>query len=374
MPADTDHLHFMKRALQLARRGVGRVSPNPLVGAVIVRDGRIVGEGYHLYERKDHAEIVALRQAGALARGADLYLNLEPCSHVGRTPPCAGALVGAGIRRVFVAVRDSNPLVSGRGITTLMQNGIEVQEGLCRDESARLNEKFFHFIQTGRPFALLKLALTLDGRIATAAGESRWITDEPARHVVHQLRYEYDAVLVGIGTVLRDDPSLDTRGTRRKALTKIIFDSNLRTPPQARVFSSPGTVVIFHDPGVPPDRVAALREKALLLPVRRSATGLDWNCAAKTLGEQKITSVMIEGGGQIAASALASGVVQKIAFFYAPKVLGSKGIPAIGALDIPELACAIQLRDPRIRRLGQDWMLEGYPTAPPGPSEVRLPE
>ncbi|RPI27190.1 MAG: bifunctional diaminohydroxyphosphoribosylaminopyrimidine deaminase/5-amino-6-(5-phosphoribosylamino)uracil reductase RibD, partial [Acidobacteria bacterium] len=245
----------MKRALRLARRGVGRVSPNPLVGAVIVKDGIIVGEGYHVYERKDHAEVVALRAAGPLARGADLHLNLEPCSHFGRTPPCVESIIQAGIRRVSIATLDPNPLVSGQGIEALRKHGIEVHEGICREEALRLNEKFFHFIQTGRPFVLLKLAMTLDGRIATASGESRWITGEAARRIVHGWRYEYDALLVGVNTVLADDPSLDTRGSRQKPLTKVILDSGLRTPATARLFSTPGAVVIFHGSDALADRV-----------------------------------------------------------------------------------------------------------------------
>jgi len=367
MATDADHLHFMKRALQLARRGIGRVSPNPLVGAVIVRDGRIAGEGYHVYERRDHAEVVALRQAGDLARGADLYINLEPCSHFGRTPPCSDGVVKAGIRRAFVAIRDPNPLVSGKGIATLLQNGIEVHEGLCREEAARLNEKFLHFVQTRRPFVLLKLALTLDGRIAAASGESRWITGEAARRVVHRLRYEYDGLLVGIGTLLRDNPSLDTRGARRKPLTKIILDSELRTPPDARVFSSPGPVMIFHGCGALPDRIYTLREKALLVPVPRGSGGLDWSCVLSPLGEQGITSLIIEGGGQVAASALEAGVVQKAAFFYAPKILGNQALAGINGLEIQSLADAIRLESGEIKRVGQDFLLEGYfsSSAPP---------
>ena len=340
------------------------MSPNPLVGAVIVRDGRVVGEGYHLYERKDHAEVAALRQAGDLARGSDLYINLEPCSHFGRTPPCAQAVVDAGIRRAFVALRDPNPLVSGRGIATLLENGIQVHEGLCRGESARLNEKFLHFIQTGRPFVLLKLGLTLDGRIATATGESRWITGEAARRVVHRLRYEYDALLVGISTLLHDDPSLDTRGARRKPLTKVILDSELRTPPQARVFSSPGRVVIVHCPGASPDRATVLGQKALLLPVKRNRAGLDWNCVMKWLGEQRITSVIIEGGGQIAGSALSSGVVQKVAFFYAPTILGKEALPGIGNLNVSRLSQAIRLEDAKRTSLGPDLLIQGYIKGP----------
>lgn len=364
MPTDAKHLLFMKRALQLARRGAGRVSPNPLVGAVIVRDGRIVGEGYHVFQRKDHAEVVALRQAGERARGADLYINLEPCSHFGRTPPCARAVIDAGVRRAFIAVRDPNPLVAGQGIAALVQNGIEAHEGICREESAALNEKFFHFIQTGRPFVLLKLALTLDGRIATGTGESRWITGEAARRVAHKLRYEFDAVLVGVNTLLCDDPSLDTRGSRRKPLTKIILDSRLRTPSQARVFSSPGPVLIFHGPDAPPDRTAALGQKALLLPATTNSTGLDWDCVMAQLGERKITSLMIEGGGRIAASALACGVVQKLALFYAPKILGSEGLPGVGPVHVEHLSDAIRVEAVKVRRLGPDLLVEGRVTAP----------
>jgi diaminohydroxyphosphoribosylaminopyrimidine deaminase/5-amino-6-(5-phosphoribosylamino)uracil reductase len=362
-------MHFMKRALQLARLGTGRVSPNPLVGAVLVRNGRIVGEGYHVYERKDHAEIVALNQAGDLAKRTDLYINLEPCSHFGRTPPCAQALVEAGIRRAFVAIRDPNPSVSGNGIATLLHNGIEVHEGLCREEAARLNEKFLHFIQTGRPFALLKLALTLDGRIATSVGESRWITGEAARRAVHKLRYEYDALLVGIGTLLRDDPLLDTRGRRRKPLTKIVLDSQLRTPPEARVFSSAGPVVIFHSPSALSDRVSALRQKALLVPVMRNASGLDWPCLMEWLGEQKITSLIIEGGGQIAGSALSSGVVQKVAFFYAPTILGKEGLPGIGSLNVSRLSEALRLEGVTTARLGPDLLIQGYVKASGWPKQ-----
>lgn len=336
------------------------MSPNPMVGAVIVRDGRIIGEGYHVFERKDHAEVVALDQAGDLARGADLYLNLEPCSHFGRTPPCAPRLVAAGIRRVFIATRDPNPLVSGRGIATLVDSGIEVQEGLCREESARLNEKFFHFIQTRRPFVLLKLALSLDGRIATAAGESRWITGEAARRVVQRLRYEYDALLVGINTLLQDDPSLETRGARRKPLTKVILDSELRTPPRARVFLSPGPVLIFHSPGASSHRAEALRHQAFLQPVTRNIAGLDWNCVINLLAEKGITSVMVEGGGQIAASALSSGVVQKVAFFYAPTILGSEGLPGIGSLNVSSLSESIRLDGLKRTPLGPDFLVEGH--------------
>jgi len=360
MPTD-DEILYMKRACRLALRGTGRVSPNPLVGAVVVRNGVVVGEGYHLYERKDHAEVIALAQAGSKAKGADLYVNLEPCSHVGRTPPCVDSIIRAGVRRVFVAIRDPNHLVSGQGIAALRKQGIEVREGVCREEASRLNEKFLHFIQTRRPFVLLKLGMTLDGRIAAASGQSRWITGEQSRRVAHNLRFEYDAVLVGVNTVVADDPSLDTRGARRKPLTKVILDSELRTPQTARVFKSPGPVVIFFGPGASESHAPALRQAATLIPVTKTSDGLDWDCILRALGEQGVTSVLIEGGGRVAASAIRAGVVQKIAFFYAPKILGAEGISGIGRLGVRDLSDALQLADMRVKRLGSDFLVEGYP-------------
>jgi diaminohydroxyphosphoribosylaminopyrimidine deaminase / 5-amino-6-(5-phosphoribosylamino)uracil reductase len=349
---------LMLRALRLAVRGSGRVSPNPLVGAVVVNRGRIVGEGYHLYSKKDHAEVVALRRAGDQVKGAELYVNLEPCSHFGRTPPCVQSIMQAGIRKVYVAVRDPNPLVAGAGIARLAEHGIEVQEGLCAQQAIRLNEKFFHFVQTGKPFVLLKLALSLDGRIATRTGESRWITGAEARKVVHRLRFEYDAILVGLRTILTDDPSLDVRERRRSPITKIILDPGLETPPHARIFQSGDRVILVHGPERAP--APALADKALLIETPLLQSGFDWDFLLAKLGDQGITSLIIEGGGRTAASALQAGIVQKIAFFYAPILLGGQGVPCVGELCIDRLQDALRLKDLRVKRLGPDLLTTAY--------------
>jgi diaminohydroxyphosphoribosylaminopyrimidine deaminase/5-amino-6-(5-phosphoribosylamino)uracil reductase len=359
-----DRERFMKRALQLARRGAGRVSPNPLVGAVLVRDGVIVGEGYHIYDLVDHAEVIAIRQAGDKSRGSVLYVNLEPCCHVGRTAPCVEAVLAAGVKRVSLAVRDPNPLVAGRSVAILRERGVEVEEGLCRSEALALNEKFFQFIRTGRPFTLLKLALTLDGRIATQSGESRWITGEAARRRVHRLRYEYDAVLVGVNTVLRDDPRLDCRVRRPKKLTRVVLDTRLKTPPSARLFDHHGPVVILHGREVDPQRVSALQPKAYLIAVESDSRGLDWPGILSALVSQGMTSVMVEGGGRVAASALRAGAIQKVCFFYGPKIVGSEGVPGVGALAIPSLAAALGVVDLRVRAVGGDICLVGYLSSP----------
>ena len=349
----------MKRAIALARRGVGRVSPNPLVGAVVVKDGRIVGEGYHLYEKKDHAEVVALESAGRQAAGASLYLNLEPCTHHGRTPPCVDRILEAGVREVFVAVRDPHPLAGEKGTEVLRKQGVCVHEGHCRQKAIRLNEKFFHFIQTGKPFVLLKLALTLDGKIAAGSGESQWITGNKARREAHRLRYEYDAILVGVETVLQDDPSLDVRWRRRNRISKVVLDSRVRTPLQARLFNSSDPVIIFRGRQASKERVEKLSERARLIAVSQRNGRLEWSHLLRKLGQLKITSLLIEGGARVAASALRAGIVQKISFFYGPKIIGGSGRSSIEDLGIEQLARAVKLRAIRLKRLAPDFMVEG---------------
>lgn len=351
---------FMKRALALARRGAGRVSPNPLVGAVVVKNSRIVGEGYHLYEKLDHAELAALRAAGSRAKGATLYVNLEPCRHHGRTPPCVERIVQAGVREACVAIRDPNPLVSGRGIEYLRSHGLRVREGLGAPEARRLNEKFLYFVQTRKPFVHLKLALTLDGRIAASGGQSRWITGQESRAVVQRLRYEYDAILAGVNTVLQDDPSLAVHGRRTNSIVKVVLDSRLRTPARSRIFESGDPVVIVHSKGVSPERKAALAGRARLMEAPQDGGELSWGFLLHGLGELGITSLLVEGGGRVAASALRAGAVQKISFFYAPKILGGDAVAGVGDLGIERLDQALVLRDIRIRRLGSDLMLEAY--------------
>jgi diaminohydroxyphosphoribosylaminopyrimidine deaminase/5-amino-6-(5-phosphoribosylamino)uracil reductase len=392
-----DEIALMKRALGLARRGAGRVSPNPLVGAVVCRNGRIIGEGYHLYETRRHAEVVALDHAGSEAAGADLYVNLEPCCHHGRTPPCVDRIVSAGVRRVFVSIRDPNPQVNGKGVALLRQAGVEVIEGLCSQDAAVLNEKFLHFVRTGLPFVLLKLALSLDGRIATSSGDSRWITGPAARRHAHRLRFEYDAMLVGINTVLRDDPSLNVRWRRSKRVLRVILDSRLRTPPTARLFDSGDPVIIFHALDVDDTRAKHLAAKATLarapvaqpsrlrssenasLPWTASETPtpqsggdspwlrapsahlfLDWEFILSRLAEDYVTSLLIEGGGKVAASALRAGVVQKVNFLYAPKIIGAEGAPGVGDLGMACLAQALELDRLKVRLLPPDVLVEAY--------------
>ena len=350
----------MQRALRLARRGVGRTSPNPMVGAVVVRKGKIVGEGYHLYHKREHAEVVALRQAGAQARGADLYVTLEPCVHQGRTPPCVDRVIASGVKRVCVAVRDPNPVVSGKGIQVLTGAGLEVAEGICQRQAARLNESFFHFIQNGRPFVLLKLALSLDGKIATRCGDSQWITGPAARRAGHRLRYQHDAILVGVGTVLEDDPQLNVRWRRGNRITKVVLDSRLRTPPQAKLFESPDPVVIFHGPEAPRSSVKDLSSKGTLVPVSEKHGQLDWVGVLDELGRMAITSLMIEGGAAVATSALRARIVHKVNLFYGPLMVGGDGKNAVRELGVDDLKDALRLQGTSSRKLDSDLMLEAY--------------
>ena len=350
---------WMRRALRLAARGKGLASPNPMVGAVVVRDGKVVGESFHRYDRVLHAEVAALKQAGEAARGADLYVTLEPCCHVGRTPPCIDCIIAAGVRRVFIATEDPNPQVRGRGIASLRREGIEVHVGLLREEAVRLNEAFFFAMEHGRPLVTLKLGLTLDGRIAAWDGSSRWITSEASRRKVHQMRFEADAVLVGIGTILADDPSLDVRGARRKRIQKVVLDSGLRTPPEARLFSSQDPVVIFHGPNAGgPDR-RRLQSRADLVGVRRARYGLDWCRILEELHRRQIRHVVVEGGAHVATSLVAHVRPVRVALFYSPKFLGSEGLPCIRSLGKRPVTEALALKDVTWKRIGEDLMLTG---------------
>jgi diaminohydroxyphosphoribosylaminopyrimidine deaminase / 5-amino-6-(5-phosphoribosylamino)uracil reductase len=362
-PADGNDL-YMRRALRLAARGAGHASPNPMVGAVVVRNGRVVGEGYHRYDLRDHAEVEALRRAGDAARDSDLYVTLEPCVHTGRTGPCAPLIVEAGVRRVFAAVEDPNPLVSGAGIAYLRERGVEVSVGLGRDKAAELNRAFFHYIATRRPFVTLKLALSLDGKIATREGESKWITGPKARRRVHRMRYGADAILVGIGTILADDPSLDVRGRRRNRITKVVLDSSLRCPPTARIFLSGDPVVVAHGPNPDEEGRRVLRDRARLLEVPAGDGGLAWDALLEELGRLRVLDLLVEGGSRVAASALASGLVKRIAFFYAPRIIGGDGLSSVGDLRIGRLEECLRFKSVRVRRLGPDLLVEAVPDDP----------
>jgi diaminohydroxyphosphoribosylaminopyrimidine deaminase/5-amino-6-(5-phosphoribosylamino)uracil reductase len=358
--ADLDRF-YMKRALRLAAKGRGRTSPNPMVGAVIVSRSRIVGQGYHHRAGDPHAEVLALKAAGKRARGGTLYVTLEPCCHTRkRTPPCVPALVESGLRRVVVAMPDPNPQVKGRGVSRLRRAGIDVTVGCCREESEQLNEAYIHWIKTGRPFLILKAAMTLDGKIATASGESRWITGKEARLQVHRLRSQVDAVMVGIGTVLHDDPQLTARplGNRARQPVRVILDSRLRIPLNAKVLSTKvgGEVMIVTTRHADKPRIEDLQRLGatiVIVPAEHGRVSL--NACLTELGRQGITSVLLEGGSEMNASALSAGLVHRLLLYVAPALLGGQDAKGVfGGTSPTSLTDAILVTDIQVKRIGRD--------------------
>ena len=357
---------FMRYALELAAQARGHTSPNPLVGAVIVREGEIVGAGYHQKAGEAHAELHALDQAKGLADGATMYVTLEPCCHWGRTPPCTEAVIQAKLADVFVAMEDPNPRVAGNGIRQLEEAGIRVEVGLCEDESRQLNEVFIKHITTKHPFVILKSAISLDGKIATASGESQWITSEASRLKGHEVRAQVDAILVGIGTVLEDDPSLTVRLPERENEdpVRIVVDSRGNTPIGAKVFNpeSGARTLIAVTEDAPAEKIEAFEAAgADVLIVAKKAGRVCLGALMRELGQRGITSVLIEGGGEINAAALQAGIVDKLMFFIAPKLIGGKDAPGpIGGVGIGRLVEALELRDVKMTQIGADFLIEGY--------------
>ena len=364
-------LRFMRLALRLAQRSRGQTSPNPLVGAVLVRAGRVIGQGWHRKAGEPHAEIEALRDAqarGEKTRGATLYVTLEPCCTHGRTPPCTEAILAAGIRRVVVAATDPNPKHAGRGFRLLIKAGVKVSHGPMAEEATRLNEAFNHWIVHRTPFVTVKSAMTLDGKIATASGESKWITGEAARAEGMRLRAGSDAILVGVNTVLADDPSLTFRSQKSEArsqkkgqLRRLILDAKARTPVGAKVvsdeFSSLTTIVVGRD--APAKRVAALARRVNILRAPQLRDGrLNLRWLLKQLGREDVTGLLVEGGGEVNASFLLGKLAQRVVFFYAPKILGGKdahrAVAGIGARTRPE---TLHLRAVEWCRAGEDLMM-----------------
>jgi diaminohydroxyphosphoribosylaminopyrimidine deaminase/5-amino-6-(5-phosphoribosylamino)uracil reductase len=363
--SDEPHL---RRALRLAARGRFGVSPNPMVGAVLVRDGVVVGEGWHRRVGGPHAEREALAVAGEAARGATLYLNLEPCSHFGRTPPCADAVIAAGVARVVACHGDPDPRVSGQGFARLRAAGIAVEAGFLVREAVRLNYRFLIAAVERRPAVTLKWAMSLDGRIATAAGESQWITSPAARKWALELREEHDAILVGSGTVLADDPRLTRRlpGGKRRAsgapkppIVRVVLDRRLRTPPTARLFQEPGEVLIYTrktaNGGKEAARLAAAGATVVPLETPEPAAVL------ADLQERGVRSVLVEGGGAIHAAFVAAGLYDRVAAACAPLLLGGRAAPGpLGDPGAPSLGLAPRLTDPEAGRRGPDWILAAY--------------
>jgi len=352
---------YMRMALGLALRGAGRTSPNPLVGAVLVRGGKIVGTGFHRRAGGDHAEIAALKSAGRSARGATLYINLEPCSHYGRTPPCVPAVINAGVKTVVAAMADPNPQVSGKGLRALRKAGIQVRVGVLEKESRRLNEAFCKYITRGVPFVLLKLAASLDGKIAAASGHSRWITGPQARRAVHEMRNSVDAVLVGVGTIVADNPQLTCRMPGGRNPIRIVLDTGLRIPLSARVLHERGRTIVVGGPRASVKKIRAIEKlgaEVWRLPLRDGAVP----CASvlKEMGKHEIVSVMIEGGAVTAGRALREKVVDKACFFYAPKIVGGDGLNMVAPLGVKKMSQARQLKRLEIEKVGEDFMVTGY--------------
>jgi diaminohydroxyphosphoribosylaminopyrimidine deaminase/5-amino-6-(5-phosphoribosylamino)uracil reductase len=358
-------IHFMRKAINLAKKGRGLTSPNPMVGAIVVKDGNIIAEGYHVKAGTPHAEVIALNSAGSRAKGATLYVNVEPCCHTNkRTPPCTTAIIEAGIHRVAVSMIDPNPEVAGQGIETLQKAGIIVDVGILKRQAEQLNEVFQKYITVKKPYVILKVAQSLDGKIATASRESKWITGPVSLQNAHQLRHDYDAILVGSGTVKDDDPSLTARTPEGKDPVRIILDSNLTIPLNAKVLTQKSTAVtlIATTPKADKTRIKQVEEtgaKVLVLPEKDGM--VDLKVLMDELGRMDISSVLIEGGATVNNSALRSGIVDKVVFFIAPMIMcGHDAISSVGGLCPESLQSAIKLTDLKVRRSGDDLMVEGY--------------
>jgi len=344
----------MRYALTLAKKGKGTTSPNPMVGAVVVKNRRIVGKGYHKRKGKPHAEYIAIEDAGSLARGATLFVTLEPCVHFGATSPCVDTIIKAGIKKVFVATIDPNPIVNGKGVKKLLDAGVDVEVGLSEKKAIELNEIYNKFITTGEPFVILKVATTLDGRIATETHESKWITDEVGRRYVHELRSWVDAVLVGINTISTDDPLLTTRLAKGKNPKRIVLDSDFRIPANARVLGD-GCIIA----------TASSQEREINAEVWRLSndkTGrVDIKALLKEAGKRSITSILVEGGRDVYTSFLRNKLVDKFYIFIGTKIFGENGIPFVGNLGIQSLKNAINMEYTRVKRIGRNVLITGYP-------------
>jgi diaminohydroxyphosphoribosylaminopyrimidine deaminase/5-amino-6-(5-phosphoribosylamino)uracil reductase len=357
---------FMRLALRLAGRGVGYTSPNPMVGAVVVRNGQVVGKGYHRKAGTPHAEIHALQEAGSQAQGATLYVTLEPCNHQGRTPPCSEAILRSDVARVVVGCSDPNPRVSGGGADYLRSQGILVEEGILEDKCFRLNEPFIKHVTTGSPLVVAKAAASLDGKIASRLGDSRWISNERSRRFVHRLRHAVDAILVGVGTVISDDPSLTARlpGKKGNNPLRIILDTHLRIPPESRVVSQANEVPTLIASGPEPyqKRKSALEARGVeivSLPLARGRVSL--SALVEHLGNRDITSLLVEGGAEVHGAFFYDNLVDKVYLFFAPKIIGgSSAVPVVGGIGAASVADALPLRDLKLRRFDDDIMIEGY--------------
>lgn len=358
------HEEFMRVALELAQKGKGRVNPNPLVGAIIVKDGRIIGKGYHEKYGENHAEINAFESAIEDTSGATMYVTLEPCSHYGKTPPCADKIIEKNISKVVIGTLDPNPLVSGKGVNKLRDAGIEVITGILEEECLKINEIFMKYIKENKPFVLLKSAMSLDGKIATSIGESKWITGEEARAQVHKLRNEYSAIMVGVDTVIKDNPQLNCRLKDGRNPIKIIVDSKLRISMESNIVKNARKepVILATTTEANEEKINALKDKEVRVLVVDSENGkVNLKKLVGKLGELKIDGILLEGGATLAFSAIESGIVDKVNVYIAPKLIGGQGAKTpLGGNGIERLKDAFEIRNMDVRFVGEDILIEGY--------------
>ncbi|WNG46307.1 bifunctional diaminohydroxyphosphoribosylaminopyrimidine deaminase/5-amino-6-(5-phosphoribosylamino)uracil reductase RibD [Archangium minus] len=360
---------FMRLALEEAAKGLGRTSPNPVVGAVLVKRGRIIARGYHRRAGTAHAEVVALEAAGSKARGADLYTTLEPCDHYGRTPPCSQAILDAGVRRVFTGSSDPNPKVNGKGVARLRRAGVEVVTGVLKEDADRLNRPFFKAMSTGLPYVTLKAAVTLDGKLATATGDSRWVTGEAAREQVHRLRDQVDVILVGANTVRKDNPQLTTRlpDGNGKDPVRVVVDSHLSLSPKLTVFTqrSPARTVVatLEDPtGRKAKRFAALGVDIWQLPAKGER--VDLAALMRRIAKEGLNHVLVEGGAEMYGSFLREELADELLLFVAPKLIGSEGLSWTGSLGVKQMARALSVGKLSYEQVGEDLLIRAQLSAP----------
>ncbi|MCX5718054.1 MAG: bifunctional diaminohydroxyphosphoribosylaminopyrimidine deaminase/5-amino-6-(5-phosphoribosylamino)uracil reductase RibD [Nitrospirae bacterium] len=374
-----NNISIMKRVLRLAGKASGMTSPNPMVGAVLVKNGKIIAEDYHRKPGTSHAEALVIDNAGEKAKGATLYVNLEPCCHTDkRTPPCTKAIIKAGVKKVFIGMKDPNPKVSGKGIAELRGAGINVVSGVLEEDSMKLNEAYAKYTMTKKPFVILKVAMTLDGKIATPEGESKWITGEKARELVHKTRGSVDAVMTAIGTIKADDPQLTARvlapasrlrrqgskGSSIKNPIRIVIDPELEIPIDAKILNTPPETVIIakrsQKSEVRSQKLSALSNKGVKI-IDYDGERVDLSWLMKKLGEMGITSLLLEGGSSLNSHALEYGIVDKVMFFIAPKIIGGKeSFPSVGGKTFRKLSEAHQLKNITLKRIGEDILIEGY--------------
>lgn len=354
--------YFMELALRLAKKAKGRTSPNPMVGALVVKRNKVIGWGYHEHAGSPHAEVVALDRSGKNANGAKLYVTLEPCTHFGRTPPCVNRIIKSGIKEVIIGMVDPNPVNNGKGIDLLRKNNIQVRAGFLETELKKLNAPFIKYITRRIPYVTVKVGQSLDGKIAAKTGDSKWITSDKSRAYAHRLRQNYDAIMVGVNTVLRDNPTLNVWFSKAQPL-KIIIDSQLSTPQDANIFSRNSRVIIITLPvkqGQETENRRILAQKAKILEVKEKAGQINLKDMMKKLGQLEITNIFVEGGGTLIGSLFDEGLVDKVLFFISPKIIGGKeAISSVMGRGISRVEKAVKLKDIRIKRIAEDFLIEG---------------